>query len=148
MDQNLQPLIFSLLCGGFFALILGALGVFLIVFNLRSKKKAQASLSWSSTSGKVTKAEVKQGQGVEDEDGYSRTIYYPAVEYEYQPGEQVFTGQKISFGGKRTYVSKAKAAADLSQFPVGGQVPVYYNPAKPEEAVLERKAKNHRRVWS
>jgi len=139
MPGDLFPLIFALLCGGIFVLALAALGIFLIAFSLRSRRKAAASQSWPVTHGQITKAEVKQSASTDD-DGRTTYAYYPAVEYAYQIGEQTYTGKRMSFGGVVAYGSRSKAEANLARFPVGGQVAVYYNPEKPSEAVLEQKA--------
>jgi hypothetical protein len=133
--------VFPLLCGWIFVLVFGGIGILVIVLSIRSRKKAEVSLAWPSVSGKVLKAEVEQGESIADEDGMTRTIYYPSVEYEYEVGGQVFTGKKISFGATQTYSSNAKAAAELAQYPLGKPVPVYYDPADPGQAVLVRKAK-------
>ncbi len=139
MSGNLVPLLFALLCGGIFILALAALGVFLIVYSVRSRKKAEASQSWPSTIGRITVAEVKQSASTDD-DGRTSYAYYPSVAYEYQVAGQTYTGKRIAFGGVHASGSSSKAAAELARFPVGGQVTVYYNPEKPGEAVLERRA--------
>lgn len=139
MPENLVPLLFALLCGGVFVLALAALGIFLIVYSVRSQKKAEASQAWPSAVGQVTAAEVKQSVSTDD-DGNTSYAYYPSVTYEYQVADQVYTGKRIAFGGIVASGSSAKAAAELARFPVGGQVTVYYDPGKPGEAVLERKA--------
>ncbi|MBN1979605.1 MAG: DUF3592 domain-containing protein [Anaerolineae bacterium] len=139
MLGDLFPLIFALFCGGIFIVALAALGIFLIAFSLRSRKKAAASQSWPATFGQITKAEVKQSASTDD-DGRTTYAYYPAVEYTYQIGGQTYTSKRMSFGGVVAYGSWAKAEAGLARFPVGSQVTVYYNPEKPAEAVLEQKA--------
>lgn len=139
MPDNLIPLLFALLCGGVFVLALVALGVFMIAYSVRSRKKAEASQSWPSTVGQVIAAEVKQSVSTDDDDRV-RYASYPSVEYEYQVAGQTYTGKQIAFGGVVATGNRNKAAAQLARYPAGGQVTVYYNPEKPSEAVLERKA--------
>ncbi len=139
MPENFVPLLFALLCGGVFVLALVALGVFLIVYSMRSRKKAEASQSWPSTVGRITAAEVKQSVSRDDDDR-EHYAYYPSVEYEYQVAGQTYTGKRIAFGGTVATSNPNQAAAQLDRYPVGGEVTVYYNPEKPSEAVLERKA--------
>lgn len=139
MSGDNVPYLFGLLCGGSAILLIGGLGIFLIVYGIRSKKKAQASQTWPSVSGRITAAEVKESTSTDDDD-VTRVNYYPAVHYEYQIGDQAYTGKRISFGGIVATSSRSKAEKELTRYPAGGDVPVYYNPDKPEEAVLEQKA--------
>jgi len=53
---------------------------------------------------------------------------------------QEYKGDKITFGFTQGYGNYAKAQAALARYPLGAQVTVYYNPANPTDAVLERKA--------
>jgi hypothetical protein len=139
MSDNLIPFLFALVCGGFFILLLAAVGIFLIIYSRRSSKKADASLSWPATPGTVTFAEVKRGTN-RDDDGNESYVYYPSVQYTYQVQGQSFTGRNIAFGGKLASNDPAQAEKELARYPLNGQVPVYYNPDNPSEAVLERKA--------
>jgi hypothetical protein len=136
MDLTLYNI---LLCGIPLILIFGGVGVFLIVFSLRTQKKADSGQSWPGTTGTILRTEVRQSQGIADEHGVSQTVYYPAVEFEYQVGEQTFKGDKIAFGDRPTYKSQSEAASLLSIYRVSNQVRVYYNPANPSGAILERK---------
>ncbi|MBU1662097.1 MAG: DUF3592 domain-containing protein [Chloroflexi bacterium] len=146
MSENLVPLLLALLCGGIFILAFSTLGIFLIIYSIRSRKKAEVSQAWPSTLGQVITAEVKQSTSTDD-DGETHYSYYPSVEYEYQVGGQTYTGKRIAFGGIKGHGSESKAAADLARFPTGSQVTVYYNPEKPKEAVLERRAGGFVRGW-
>ncbi|MBN2148671.1 MAG: DUF3592 domain-containing protein [Anaerolineales bacterium] len=136
---NFGPLAFAVLCGGIFILASWGIGIFLIFSSLRSRQKAQDSLSWSSTAGQITNAEVKESVSVDDDDR-RRYAYYPSVHYAYQVNGQAYTSKRISFGGVIGYNSPQKAEAYLAHFPVGSQASVYYNPQNPSEAVLERTA--------
>lgn len=139
MPANTGPLIFPLLCGGIFALVSAGLGVFFIVFSLRSQKKAVESQSWPSTSGQVIKAILRKSEGVEDEDGHTHPLYYPLVDYEYTVNGQVYTSNRLSFGSRKTFNRQNQAAEELDRYPIGKQVVVHYNPVQPAEAVLETK---------
>ena len=135
----LVPMSFALICGGFFVLVLLALGGGLIFYGLRSRQKAEASQSWPSTTGQIIRSEVKQSANTDD-DGNTSYSYYPSVEYTYQITGQTYTSKRLVFGALKGYGSSAKAVADLQPYSLGGQVTVYYNPENPSEAVLERKA--------
>lgn len=139
MSGELFPILFANLCGGIFVLALLVLGIYLVVFSLRSKKKAEESQNWPGTSGTVTLAEVKRSVN-RDEDGNESYAYYPSVEYTYPVGGQTLSGKRLAFGGMVAQKNPASVQKNLERYPVGGQVTVYYNPEKPSEAVLERQA--------
>jgi hypothetical protein len=136
MDNLVGPL-FGMLCGGFFFLVFLGLGIFLIYRTQQSKKKAQVSQSWPSTPGQITDSHVSRSQST-DSDGDTSISYSARVAYTYQVGGQTYNGHNIAFGFNPSYSSESKAQADAARYPVGSQVPVYYDPNKPSDAVLQR----------
>jgi hypothetical protein len=139
MSGELFPILFANLCGGIFVLALLVLGIYLVVFSLRSKKKAEESQDWPAVPGSITAAEVKRSVN-RDEDGNESYAYYPKVEYTYQVGGETLTGKRLTFGGQVAQKNPASVQKNLERYPVGGQVTVYYDPVKPSDAVLERQA--------
>jgi hypothetical protein len=111
----------------------------LIYRTQQSKKKAQVSQSWPSTPGQITDSHVSRSQST-DSDGDTTTSYTARVAYTYLVGGETYSGHNIAFGFSPSYSSEAKAQADAARYPVGSQVPVYYNPDKPADAVLQRQA--------
>ena len=138
MESIVGPLI-GMLCGGFFFLLFLGLGIFLIYRTQQSKKKAQVSQNWPSTPGQITDSHVSRSQST-DSDGDTSTSYSARVAYTYQVGGQAYSGQNIAFGFNPSYSNESKAQAAAARYPVGSQVPVYYDPSKPSDAVLERQA--------
>jgi hypothetical protein len=139
MAGDLFPILFANLCGGIFVLALLGLGIYLIMFGMRSKKKAEESQGWPATNGTITATEVKRSVN-RDDDGHESYAYYPAVEYTYQVGTQTFTSKRLGFGGILAQKDPSVAQKAIQRYPVGGPVTVYYDPAKPSDAVLERQA--------
>jgi hypothetical protein len=133
------PLIFALLCGGFFLLLTLGGGIALILYSQNSKKKAGASLQWPGVDGSITDSEVRESVST-DEDGGTSISYYPHVEYTYTVAGQSYTSKQVAFGGVKGYNDRDRARADLAKYPPGARVQVFYNPQKPREAVLERVA--------
>lgn len=131
-----------ILCGGGFSLFFIAFGIVLIVMNIRSKKKSEASQSWPVTNGKVVESKVKKERGVEDEDGDANYFYTVNVDYEYEVGGLLYKNKKLSFGSHPSYNKQARAQEHLAQYPLGATVNVYYDPTNPQEAVLERVARS------
>lgn len=125
-------------CAGFFFLLFVGLGIFFIYRGVQDRKKSEASQGWPGTMGQVTVSEIRRDVDT-DSEGYSSATYTPEVEYTYEVSGQVFTGKKISFGFKTGYGNRSKAEARLANYPEGSQVTVYYDPANPGDAVVERK---------
>ena len=124
--------------GGCFVLIFGIIGVVMLVKYFQDKKKADASTSWSSVSGRITESYLRE-ENRTDSDGYPQTYYYPEVRYEYDLLGATYTGDKIAFGSKTGNGSQKKTQEALAQYPVGKSVSVYYDPNNPEDAVFERR---------
>ena len=121
---------------GLFAFVLGAL---LLWLGWRGQQKMKASMAWPYVLGKVVAASVRQV--VERGDAQTRDItnYVPFVQYEYQVGGQNYQGNRLAFQEKG-YNSHKKAFKLVAAYPAGNPVSVYYDPANPQNAVLERKA--------
>ncbi len=133
------PIWFALLCGGFFFLVFGGLGVWLIVSSRKQRQQVAASQNWPTTVAQITLAEVRESSQT-DSEGDIQRYYYPQVKYTYQVGGIMYQGDKLTFGAKRGYASLKKANEEIARYPLGTQVQVYYNPEKPQEAVLEQRA--------
>jgi hypothetical protein len=118
-------------------IIFFGIGAVMVIVALVSRNKAKQAESWKTTPGQVTSATVTE-QRHQDEDGYSQISYQPVVQYTYQVNGLTYSGGKISFGANN--FDQNTAQSKVSQYPVGGQVMVHYNPANPGEAVLETKA--------
>jgi hypothetical protein len=121
---------------GLIAFVLGAL---LLWQAWRRQQKVKASMSWPYVLGKVLAASVRQVVVRGDADTRDTTNYVPSVQYEYQVGGQNYQGNRLAFQEKG-YNSHKKAFKLVADFPVGGPVSVYFDPANPQNAVLERKA--------
>lgn len=146
MSENLSQGLILLICGGAVLIGTAALGFFLIAYSQRSRQLAQVSQRWPQAQGQIVRAEVEMSVS-HDSDGRSIQRYYPMVEYAYTMGGQTYTSRRIAFGATNTYGRVAEAARELARYPLGQSVPVYYDPARPTEAVLERKAHGVATAW-
>jgi hypothetical protein len=131
--------ILGAVCGVIFILGFIGVGIFLIYRSVQSRKRAEASQGWPSTVGQISESRVSHSVHT-DTDGDSRDSYTPTVEYTYQVAGQEYTGGDITFGFKQGYGNASKAQTVVGKYPVGAQVSVYYDPADPQQAVLERQA--------
>jgi len=134
----------TFLIAGFLALLFIAIGVALIFLHRRNIRKAEESMSWLETTGTVNGSEVMQGSNVllsNDEDGESTPVFFPEIRYSYQVAGLEYTSKRLSFAGVKSFSKREKAEEAASHYPVGTQLPIYYDPKNPKEAVVDRSAK-------
>jgi hypothetical protein len=107
-----------------------------VVVKLREVQKAKR---WPYTTGKVIVSEVqaiKKEAGAEGHNyGGTAIRNEPRVEYQYQVLGKTYRCGRITIG-ERT--ADFELESILARYPVGATVTVYYDPAKPGTAVLER----------
>ena len=120
-------------------LIAFVLGAFLIWQGWRRQQSVKASMSWPYVQGRVIAASVRQVVERGDAETRDMTKYVPLVQYEYQVAGKTFQGNQLAFQEK-SYNSHKKAFALVAAFAAGSQVMVFFDPANPQNAVLERKA--------
>jgi hypothetical protein len=133
--MNLPPTLFSLVPFflGFFFFVVGGL---FFVLGLRSGQMQRASRSWSSVPGQVTGTDIQvKTFKFRTRMGGTRTDYRPVINYEYNVLGIPYQSSQITFG--TIQVDQAHAQAMLAKYPPGSAVTVYYNPKKPQQAVLE-----------
>jgi len=110
-------------------LIFGVMISILIPISIKRGKKSSA---WPSVRATVKSAEVEVKREY-DEDG-EHVYYYPRIHYDYQVGEQSYTGFRHKL--LNASMSKRKAYEFVSHFSQGDIITAYYNPEKPTESVL------------
>jgi hypothetical protein len=114
-------------------LIIGGLVVFLLRRGAQSNAARQTAQAWPSTSGTVLMSTIQVRRT-----GRSRSEI-PVVVYQYQVGGQMYQGQVIRAGDQfGTIRVMGQAQATVARYPVGAAVTVYYDPANPANAALER----------
>ncbi len=131
----MAPNLILFICSGLTIVILFVGGVIALVIGFRNRNKGTESQNWPSVSAVITQSKVKTDTDT-DAEGFTSTTFVPEIEYEYHVGENVYSGNRISFGGTRSYGRRKKAEEALEAYPVNGQVTAYYNPENPEEVVL------------
>lgn len=108
-------------------------GALIFYYGMIEILDARASLGWPHTSAKIISSEVEIRRS-----GGSRrsTTYHAAVLYEYQVNSVAYKGNNVYYGMPSSSWT-APAQRIVNRYPKGKDVQVYYNPAKPEECVLE-----------
>ncbi|GAB4495436.1 MAG: DUF3592 domain-containing protein [Anaerolineales bacterium] len=119
-----------LFIGLFAAAIIGLL-FFAVVVKMRETQRAK---TWQTTSGKITRSETRALKK-RDIDGKESVRSAPAIAYEYTVNGKRYQGERISLA---EIIPESDIEPLLARYPVGAQVTVYYDPANPRQAVLER----------
>jgi hypothetical protein len=120
-------------------LVPALVGAVLFSIGLLHFRKVRASGSWPYTPGRILSAKVDSLTTRGGPDEADSTSFFPAIQYEYLVDNQRYLGDRIAFVGK-SYASRKRAEEALQAFQVGASAWVFYDPAKPSKAVLERKA--------
>ena len=113
-------------------------GAGLMFFGWWKRRKLQASMSWPQVTGTIIGGGIEKSRERDDDGGY-RATYTPKVQYRYVVEGITIVGSRIAHV-ERSYNSRWKAEAEVAPYPVDSPVVVYFNPQKPSEAVLVRKA--------
>jgi len=100
-------------------------------------QRSRRSADWPSAQGRIVRSQMRTTRrkvaGSATEAGN-----VPAVEYVYTVDGVEYRGHRIGIGDIPP--DSPQAEATLERYPVGRTGPIFYNPDKPAEAVLERDA--------
>ncbi len=115
--------------------LLIAFVVFFGVLAWRAWQIRQASPEWPYVEGEMVSTRVFAQNETGGDRGVSTHEWYTEVHYRYTVNGQTYTGNRLRAFGLHHF-SRDQAEAELTPFPVGARVKVYYNPNKPSESVL------------
>jgi hypothetical protein len=116
-------------------LILSVVGLFALGSALRSKRLANVSQSWQGTQGQVIASDINKSTSNDSDYGHS-TSYEAIIRYTYSVMGKDYTGERVNFGIRNT--SEKSARETVARYPINTSVTVFYNPDKPEQAVMEQ----------
>jgi hypothetical protein len=118
------------------ALLLAAAG-WAAWIRVKKRREANAIATWPEVKGRVLSHDVEERFGT-DSEGRPDYDYIPKISYQYEAGGQARIGNRIDLDNDY-FGTQGAAEKHLAQWPVGSDVPVYVNPADPDDAVLSRK---------
>ncbi len=95
---------------------------------------ARLSLAWPTTAGTVIHSEVKNYTSFSE--GKSTQMYSADIKYKYTVNKQTYTSARVSLGDHSSN-SSGGMRETTERYPAGKIVTVYYDPRKPENALLE-----------
>lgn len=114
------------------------IALIMLLVVLRNGARVRASRNWDSTTGRVLYSGIGSRRST-GSSGSTSTTYYPQVAYEYEVRGQRYQSQRLSFGTVG-YGSHRTAETKAAQYIVGAPVEVFFDPANPDQAVLERRS--------
>jgi hypothetical protein len=126
-----------LIVGLFPCMLFGGGALFWVISSF---VECRASLNWPSVPGKV------ESSGVFVRGDRRKAEFSAAVVYQYTVRGKEYTRSRLAFGPEGTYVATAKAEA--ARYRPEQEVTVYYDPADPKNAVLERRLLFGTYIWA
>ncbi|MEP7260713.1 MAG: DUF3592 domain-containing protein, partial [Usitatibacter sp.] len=105
----------------------------LILLKLREVKRAS---TWTKGTARILRSEIRREKRTDSDTNSTQTFEHALVEYEFTVKFEKFRGKRISIGEVLPNTPAVQEA--LKKYPKGGSAPVYYDPANPNDAVLER----------
>ena len=127
----MSDLIVAFVCGGFGLLLLW-LSVRDLFRELTLWRLARESQHWEGVPGRITRSKARVMRA-----GRWST-YETVVAYRYRAGDQGYTGDRLNFDVGLPRYSRQQVEEALQPYPRGATVTVYYDPARPAVATLER----------
>ena len=118
-----------------FSVILLIFGGVFTFLGTTFRQQQAATQGWPAVQGTISNAYVHYEEPFDTEDTPS---YSPVIVYEYTVNGQVYSSTQLNIGFERSYGAQREADEALAEYPVGGAVTVYYDPANPGNAVLDR----------
>ncbi len=118
-----------------FGLLFAVVGYFVAFhFGKPILDNARASTAWPSVEGVIEQSSVSTTHRSGKD---KKTMYAAEITYRYTVEALEYHCSTVAFGGNGSSSSSQAAYAVTKRYPVGQAVPVYYEPQKPENAVLE-----------
>lgn len=108
-----------------------AFGPLMLWWTAKEWRMSEAAQGWPTTEGRITSSSVQNKGG-----GEFPSYYEINIRYEYLVEGQAYTGDKMLFGRQR-FDREKDAEATRGKYLPTAKVPVYFNPASPDEATLQ-----------
>ncbi len=113
-----------------FSLVFVVIGALILLYGRRVAAKANASMAWPSTEGVIAHSSVSAPTTSDD------STWSTDIAYQYEVKGRPYSSSAISLAHYSSSERRARAIA--ARYPRAARVVVYYDPANPAEAVLER----------
>jgi hypothetical protein len=117
-------------------LVFNAIGFILLRQAVNARRLGKNAQNWPSTTAKVLESSVEEEPG-RNAMGNINLAFRVQVNYEYNVDGNTYQGSRVSFG--RPTFDYVSASNIKEQFAKDKEVPVWYNPENPQDAVLAPK---------
>ncbi len=122
----------------FGAAVLGYFGVTLTYVGWKRVRNGRDSQSWTSVEGTIISSDIDRKVYRIDTEARSEFAYFPAVHYRYRVGGVSYQSDRVSAEADIGRGRSGLATQIAARYPAGKRCRVYYDPADPSDAVLER----------
>jgi len=119
-----------------FPLLFLMVGLILLAIGARQLYQGEQSKSWPTVQGKIALAELGKRVDRDSDNSTVSTTYSADISYDYIVDDVAYVNGDVQFGAVSSS-DPSSARRLLQRYPVGKVVTVYYNPAQPQQAVLE-----------
>ena len=119
-----------------FLLLGGGMMAFGIIFHRRGSARFAAARSWLTTEALVKAARIDAQ--TQHANNMTTTSYRPIAHYSYQAGGAEREGSRVFLVARANWNSKREAEAWLAACPPGSIVPIWYDPANPNDSAMIR----------
>lgn len=117
----------------FFGALLALGAAMWAIFFVVAAKRKRAVGRWIAAAATVVESEAVWGTTTHG--GRTAGTWLARFAYEYEAGGRLHTGRRVAFYRRCT----GSCAQELvARHPVGSRVQIFYDPARPDEAVLDR----------
>jgi hypothetical protein len=106
-------------------------GLIMGVITWGTYNSARSSDDWPTVTGTIIYSDVYEEYNTDD-----GSSYYPDIEYRYVVNGITYENDDVYVGGINEGGSYSRAEEVVVRFPLGKEVPVYYNPEIPQESAL------------
>lgn len=115
--------------------MVGVIAMILIAYSAINLRQGGASKSWPSVEGKITRAQIVPREVVRAKK-QKVVLYDAAIAYSYTVAGHEYTSEKVRTD-LQAQPHTAEAERLIELYPVGRSVTVHYNPANPDDSLLE-----------
>jgi hypothetical protein len=132
------------------AAFLTIMGLVVLRMAFVLKGMADAAMTWPSVRGTIGASgleTLKTRATTGSIYGPWRTIFRSRINYTYNVAGQPYTADRVAFGAIVTSSLTSLVSGQARRYPLNGKVDVYYDPANPAAAVLERRVRGLWLLW-
>ena len=97
---------------------------------------------WSRTRGRILKADLRKSQRRQTD---GSIVYEPVIRYAYEVGDRVLEGRRIR--AEESVGALTCGLRMMKTYRPGAEVPVFYHPERPNEAVLQVESVRSQALW-